>query len=119
MEIPIELKDKLAQYQNLQNSMQAFMIQKQEIMQKLNEVDEAINELDKYSGGKIYKICGTILVETNKEDSMVKLKEEKEISEVRIKSLERQEVKLKEMVSKLGSEIQTAIKGYDTAPQGG
>lgn len=119
MEIPVELKEKLVQYQNLQNSLQTFMIQKQGIMQRLNEIEEAINELDKYSGGKIYRLCGTILVETNKEESMAKLKEEKEISEVRIKSLERQEVKLKEMISKLGSEIQAAIKEYETASWSG
>lgn len=117
MDIPPELKDKLAQYQNLKSSVQAFMVQKQEIMQRMNEVEDAINSLEKYSEGRIYKISGPILIETNKENSMAKLKEEKEVSDVRIKAIERQEVKLKEMVSKLESEIQTAIKGYEMPQQ--
>jgi len=113
MEIPPELKDKLAQYQNLKNNIQVFMVQKQELMQRMNEIDDAISALDKYSTGKIYRLSGPILIETNKEESMVKLKEEKDVSDVRIKAIERQEVKLREMLSKLESEIQGAIKGYE------
>lgn len=114
-QIPQQLQDKLAQFQNLQNQMQMITMQKQQLFIQSADIDNALGALAKsVAGEKIYKAAGPLLIETNKDESEKRLKEGKELAETRVKMLEKQEKKMSEKLDELKAEIQGMLK-----PMGG
>lgn len=105
-----QLQDKLAQFQTLQNQMQLVAMQKQQIFLQSADIDAALEALAASSGEKVYRVAGPILVESTKEASEKKLKEDKELAETRIKMLEKQEKKMSEKLEELKNEIQGMVK---------
>ena len=72
--------------QNLQN----FIMQKQKFQTQLFEIENALKEL-KNTKDKTYKIVGTVMIASKKEELIKELKEKKSIVELRIKTIEKQE----------------------------
>ena len=111
MEVSKETELKINQLQMFEQSLQSFLGQKQQFQVQLVEVDSALNELDNTQ--KAFKIIGNIMVETEKEELKSDLRSRKEVLELRIKTIERQEAQMRERASKLQSEILTKIKKED------
>jgi prefoldin beta subunit len=110
MDIPPQVRDKLGQFQTLQQQLQLVSLQKQQLMAGSNDIDCAISELGKIpASGKVYRAVGALLIESTKVESEKALSEEKEVSETRVKVLERQEKKLSEKYEELGKELQTIL----------
>jgi prefoldin beta subunit len=105
-----QLQDKLAQFQTLQSQMQLVTMQKQQIFLQSADIDAALEALSAATGEKVYKVAGPLLVESSKDASEKKLKEDKELSEARIKMLEKQEKKMSEKMEELRSEVQGMVK---------
>jgi len=103
MEISKETEQKIGQLQMFEQSLQSFLGQKQQFQVQLVEVDSALKELD--STEKAYKIVGNIMVETDKNELKADLRSKKEMLELRIKTMEKQETQVRERASKLQSEI--------------
>lgn len=116
-QIPKQLQDKLAQFQTLQNQLQMITVQKQQFFLQSAETDNALKALAEAGEGKIYRAAGPLLIETTKPESEKNLKEEKELSETRVKVLEKQEKKLSEKLEELRTEIQGMMKPPGTAAQ--
>ena len=76
---------------------------------QLMENDNALNELEK-TKKDAYKIVGTIMVSSNKEDLKKELNEQKEILDLRIKSLEKQEKNFKEKAEDIQKEVMKEIQ---------
>lgn len=111
MEIPKQLQDKLMQFQNMQNQLQMFVYQKQQLLMQNNEIENAITELGKAGDGKIYSAAGPLFIETGKQASQKNLKEKKDTNDARIKLLEKQETKTNEKLTELKGELEVALKG--------
>lgn len=109
MENQKETENKIAQLQLLEQNIQNFLLQKQTFQTQAIEIDNAIEELDK-TKGQTYKIVGAIMVSSEKEDLKKDLKNKREVIDLRIKSIEKQENQLKEKASKLQSEVIKTIK---------
>lgn len=111
-----ELQKKIEQYKRMQETLQYFVIQKQEILNTINETENALKELENYNG-KVYKLVGTILIEKEKEEIVKSLTEEKDILNLKLKSIEKQESSLKDSIGKLGAELQNILnaQGYSMA----
>ena len=109
-EIPKQMQDKLAQFQTIQSQLQMIMAQKQQLILTVADIENAVKELGKSGGGKVYRMVGPLLVETTKEESEKDLSEGKETAETRIKVLEKQEKKLNEKFEELRTEIQEMIR---------
>jgi len=75
----------------------------------LVEIDNALEELEK-SKGNTYKIIGSIMVASEKESLKKDINSKKEILDLRIKSIEKQENQLREKASNLQSEVLQKIK---------
>lgn len=103
-----ETEQKINQLQLFEQSLQNLLMQKQQFQLQLVETESALKELE--TTEEAYKIVGNIMVLTKKEDLKKDLKEKKEIIEIRIKSLEKQETQIKEKASKLQEEILKKIK---------
>src|SRR3989344_7988581 len=103
------MENKIAQLQMLEHNIQNLLMQKQTFQSQLIEVENALEELEK-SKGKIYKVIGPIMVSSTKEDMQKELNSKKEVSELRITSIEKQEDQLKEKAAKLQAEVLSKIK---------
>ncbi len=104
-----ETEGKIAQLQMLEQNIQNFLLQKQTFQSQLIEVDSALEEIEK-TQGKSYKIVGAIMIAANKEDLKKDLSSKKEVIDLRVKAIEKQENQLKEKASKLQQEVLSQIK---------
>ncbi|HLC55834.1 MAG TPA: prefoldin subunit beta [Candidatus Nanoarchaeia archaeon] len=109
MEINDELKGKIEKIQLLEQRMQMFLAQKQSFQTQLLEVENALTELGKVNG-EAYKIVGNVMVLMPKEEIEKDLNNKKEVVNIRIKSLEKQEDSIKDDVSKLQEEVMKEMK---------
>jgi len=105
MEVPDQLKDKLGQFQNTQNQLQLILAQKQQFMLAAADIENALKELEKGGEGKVYKMAGSLIIESTRDESKKELSEVKETSEARVKVLEKQEKKLREKFEGMQKEI--------------
>ncbi len=104
-----ETQDKIAELQISENVIQNILIQKQTLQSQILETSNALKEL-KTTKEKPYKIIGNIMIASDKKDLEKDLNEKKEILNLKIKNLEKQEDKLKEKSQKLQQEILKKIK---------
>ena len=111
MEVSKETEQKISQLQMFEQSLQNFLGQKQQFQIQLVEVESALNELNNTE--KAYKIVGNIMVESDKNELKAELQSKKEMLELRIKTMERQETQVREKASKLQSDILRKIKKED------
>ena len=102
-DISKETEEKIGQLQMYEQSMQSFLAQKQQFQSQLLEIESALGEIDKTDTA--YKIVGNIMVLADKKELKLDLESKKEILELRIKTMEKQENQVREKTSKLQSEI--------------
>ena len=100
--------EKIQQLTMIEQTMQQYLQQKQQIQAQLMEFESALEELGKTE--KAYKIVGNIMVSTEKDVLKKDLEEKKNIFDVRLKALENQENKLKEKAKKLREEAMNEMK---------
>ena len=103
-----ETQQKINQLQLSEQSMQNLLIQKQQFQMQLAEIDSASKELE--TTEQSYKIVGNIMALAKKEDLKKDLNEKKDIVQLRIKNIEKQEEQIKEKSSKLQEEILQKMK---------
>jgi prefoldin beta subunit len=98
-----ETQEKINQLQVLEQNLQSFLSQKQQFQTQLAEVESASKEL---KGSKeSYKIVGNIMVSVEKKDLETELSSKKEMLELRLKSVEKQENKIKQQADDLQKEV--------------
>ncbi|MBW2964405.1 prefoldin subunit beta [Candidatus Woesearchaeota archaeon] len=102
-----EVQDKINKLSAMEQSLQQFLVQKQQFQAQLMEVTSALDELEKTD--KAYKIVGNVMVSADKETLKKDIAQKKEMLEIRIKSLEKQEEKTREKTQELQSEVMKEI----------
>jgi len=98
-----EYQEKIQKIQVTEQSMQNLLSQRQQLQQQLSEIDTALSEMK--TSTRTYRIIGSIMVETDKEKLTKDLSGKKEVVELRIRSIEKQEEKLKEKMKSLQEEL--------------
>jgi prefoldin beta subunit len=106
------LLQKIQELQILRQNLQALVMEEQLITQNLNEIEEALSEVEA-SEGKLFKLIGEVFVEKNKDDLLNELNSRKEILEIKLESLEKQKEKIKEKIEQLQKEIEEVTKGLN------
>ena len=104
-----EAEGKIQQLQLLEQNLQNISMQKQSFQMQLMENDNALEELDKVKKDA-YKIIGTIMVSSDKEELKKELKEQKEILDLRLKNLDKQENNFKDKAEEIQKEVMKGIK---------
>ena len=104
-----EAEGKIQQLQLLEQNLQNISMQKQSFQMQLMENDNALEELDKVKKDA-YKIIGTIMVSSDKEELKKELKEQKEILDLRLKNLDKQENNFKDKAEEIQKEVMKDIK---------
>ena len=77
--------------------LQQIIAQKQALQMQLAEIENAIEEIKK-AQGKVYKMVGNFLLETDKNEALRELEEKKELLKLRLEALTKQEEKLREKI---------------------
>jgi prefoldin beta subunit len=109
MEMDKKTQESIMQLQMVEQQMQAVSMQKHNFQSQSLEVDNAIEELSK-GEGEAYRILANVLVSAKREDLKKDLKSKKELLELRLKNLEKQETQLKEKTEKIREEVMKKIK---------
>jgi len=104
-----ETEKKIQQLQLIEQNLQNVSMQKQAFQMQLMENENASGELSK-TKKDAYKIVGTIMISANKENLEKELKEQRDVLDLRIKSLEKQEKIFKEKAEEIQKEVMKEIK---------
>jgi prefoldin beta subunit len=107
-----ETEQKIEQLNLFEQNLQNLLAQKQNFHAQLLEIENALEELSK-SKDKVYKIVGSIMVLSERNLIENDLKSKKEIFELRIKNLEKQENKFKEKVNEVQQEVMKELKNKE------
>ena len=105
-----QLEEKIKQYQNIQQEMAVTQQQIQQLKIDQIEIDKALKEIDEMPDDEIcYRSIGRLMVKSSIKDTKAKLKDQKELSETRIKLSEKSYDKLKTKFDELEETIKTAL----------
>ena len=94
--------------QVLEQTMQSIVMQKQNFQTQLAELENALDEVNK-SDNNPFRMVGGIMVEANKDDVIKELDSKKEMADLRLKTIEKQESKTQEEVKSLQEEVMKGI----------
>jgi len=104
------LNKKLEEFEALRQTYLALLYQKQKIEEELLEVDNAIKELENMKNEEnVFVMIGNVLIRKNRDSVMNELKERRDVLDIRIKSLDKQEVQLRERLTNLQNEIEKLV----------
>jgi len=110
-EVPPWLREQLVRFEQLQQNLQAILVQKQQVEVELAEVEKALAELAKMgSDGIVYKSAGSLLVKVNKDDLQKELQERKELANTRSAVLAKQEQRVRESAKEVQNKIDEAVR---------
>jgi prefoldin beta subunit len=102
-----DTQNKIQELQLLEQNMQNILMQKQQVQQQMTEIDSALNELE--SAGKAYKIIGNIMISSEPSKLKEEMTQKKETAQIRLKSITKQEDKLREKSQALQSEVMDSM----------
>lgn len=109
-QLPPNIQEKISRLQQLQNTLQQLILQKQRLDLERNESERALKTLDDVtSETKVYKSAGAILVEKDRDDVVKELKERLEFLEMRSKVLTKQEGNTRERLTSIQESLQKEL----------
>jgi prefoldin beta subunit len=110
-EIPPWLREQLSRLQQMQQNLQAILMQKQQIEVDSMEIEKALEELKKLGEEEVvYKTAGPLLIKTKKDDTIKELEEKKEPSNTRLLVLGKQEARVKDNLKEVENKINEMIR---------
>ena len=109
--LPPQIQQRLLRLQQLQQTLQGVMAQKQQLTLQLTEVEQAANELEKLTEtAVIYKSIGALLVKSKKDKVTAELTERKELLKMRVDVLGKQEERLRTQAKDIQEKLQKDLR---------
>ncbi|MDD1745824.1 MAG: prefoldin subunit beta [Candidatus Methanoperedens sp.] len=109
-DLPPQIKNQLAQLQQIQQQAQAIAVQKNQVEITLKETDLALEELEKLDADAVvYRAIGDILIRTERDKTKESLKEKKDTLDLRMQTLARQEERAQKRFQQLQEQLKQAI----------
>lgn len=108
MTLSKDAQESIQRLQMMEQNMQSLNMQKQQFQAQLFEIEGALKELE--TSPVAYKIVGGIMIGVEKSALQNELKGRKELFELRVQTLEKQEKQLKEKAKKLQEEVMASVK---------
>ena len=103
-----DLQNLIMQAQSYQQQLQMVTSQKEALSMQTLEIGKALEELSKPGKEDVYRIAGPILIKVGKADAVKDLKSKRDISAIRIKSVNKSETGLKEKLEELKEKLTKA-----------
>lgn len=105
--LPPHVQERLLRLQQLQQTLQSVLAQKQQVELELTEIEQALSELQKTADDAvIYRAIGTLLVKAEKAKVVADLNERKELLNTRATVLGKQEERLRSQLKDLQAKLQ-------------
>jgi prefoldin beta subunit len=105
--LPPQIQERLLRLQQLQQTLQSVLAQKQQVEIELTEIEQALSELQKMTDDAvIYKAIGSLLVKAEKATITADLNERKELLNTRATVLGKQEERLRPQIKDLQTKLQ-------------
>lgn len=104
--IPPEVQQHAIKYQQIQAQLNQLIAEKSVLEQELREINRALEVLKNVpNDAEVYRAAGHLLIKISKETAEKELNERKELIELRIKTLSRQEALLRQQLSEIQSKL--------------
>lgn len=100
---------RLEELHALESNLQNFLMQKQAAQIELNEISNALGEIEKSE--EIYKMISGVMLKTTKKEMKKELDDKKRVIEMKISSMEKQEKLLEKDALALRKEISAGLAG--------
>jgi prefoldin beta subunit len=105
--LPPQVQERLLRLQQLQQTLQTVLAQKQQVEMEKTEVEQTVTELQKTADDAvIYKAAGSLLIKAEKTKITEELVERKELLNTRSTVLARQEERLRSQVKEAQAKLQ-------------
>jgi prefoldin beta subunit len=105
--LPPQVQERLLRLQQVQQTLQSVLAQKQQVEIELTETEQALGELQNMTeDAVIYKAIGTLLVKSEKTKITTDLNERKELLNTRTTVLAKQEERLRAQLKDLQAKLQ-------------
>jgi prefoldin beta subunit len=105
--LPPRVQERLLRLQQLQQTLQSILVQKQQVELEVTEIEQASSELQKLADtAVIYKSVGSLLVKSQKNKVTSDLNERKELLSMRTSVLSKQEERLRAQLKDLQTKLQ-------------
>ena len=116
-ELPPQVQNQLAQFQQLQQQLQVLASQRLQLEAKLREVTATLEELGKVKPDTpVYRSTGSLLVRVEDREGLQKeLEEQKETLGIRVNTIKKQEKSLGERYEQLQAKLSQALEGVPGA----
>jgi prefoldin beta subunit len=115
--LPPAVQERLLRLQQLQQTLQTVLTQKQQLELELTETEQALSELEKTDEATpIYKSIGSLLVKAEKPKVTTELTERKELLNTRIGVLGKQEERLRTQAKELQTRLQRDLNPVSPPP---
>jgi prefoldin beta subunit len=109
--LPPQVQERLLRLQQLQQTLQSVLAQKQQVDMEKTEVEQTVAELQKTADDAVvYKATGSLLIKAEKAKVSEELAERKETLETRSTVLTRQEERLRSQVKEAQAKLQEDFK---------
>jgi prefoldin beta subunit len=116
--LPPQVQERLLRLQQLQQTLQSVLAQKQQVDMEQTEVDQTLAELQKTTDDAvIYKAVGSLLVKAEKAKMTEELGERKELLSTRNAVLAKQEERLRSQVKEAQTKLQEDLRPVSPSSQ--
>lgn len=110
LKIPPEAQESFMQMQMFQQQMQNVVMQRETLHVQKMEGEKALDELGKLKDSdEVFKAVGPILIKAKKSDLEKELKDKMETIDVRMSTLEKQEVKIREKAEEIQKKLEELL----------
>lgn len=104
-----DTQEKINKLQMMEQNLSHLLVQRQQFSTQLVEAESALKELE--TTEPVYKTVGNIMVKSNPVTLKEELSRKKQLLELRINSLEKQENQMRERSQHIKEEVMKNIKG--------
>ncbi len=105
--LPPQVQERLLRLQQLQQTLQSIMAQKQQVELELSETNQASTEVEKLADDTvIYKATGSLMIKAEKTKIITELAERKDLLNTRVTILGKQEERVRSQLKELQTKLQ-------------
>jgi prefoldin beta subunit len=116
--LPPQVQERLLRLQQLQQTLQSVLAQKQQVELETSEIDQASTELQKLADDAVvYKATGSLMIKAEKTKMVAELSERKDMLNTRITILAKQEERLRSQLKELQTKLQQDLNPVSPGSQ--
>ncbi len=102
------MQEKINEIQLIEQNLHSLINQRQTFQAQTMEVESSLSEISKTKNA--YRIIGNIMIAADAEALKIELSSKKEMLDIRVKSVQKQEEKLKQKITDIQKEVMDAMK---------